>query len=150
MVDTNTYMRRSRVIPNFSFTTAGKELECKSRREERSKSPGPHTYKPKALLKRLPSATIGNTKRQLMEPEGDRATNPGPSDYKIERKFDNGPKYHIAQRYLKLLTTYNPGPSDYNYDPNQRLKNSTRVTIGKAEKVSCLVPREKSPGPSCY
>ena len=30
------------------------------------------------------------------------------------------------------------------------LKKQPRVLIGGARKVSCLVPREKSPGPQCY
>ena len=150
VVDTSTYLKRSRVIPSLSFTTAGKELESKTRRDERSKSPGPSNYRPQSacFLRRNPSCTIGNTKRILGE---SRVTSPGPSDYNIERSVGNGPRYHIANRYLKLLATYNqPGPSDYNYDPNMRLKRNTRVTIGAAPKVSCLVPRDKSPGPSCY
>jgi hypothetical protein len=92
----------------MSFTTAGKELESKTRREERAKSPGPSNYRPNSavFLKRSPSCTIGNTKRLLMGPTGDRLFSPGPSDYHIERSITNGPKYHIANRYLKLLQTY--------------------------------------------
>jgi hypothetical protein len=41
-----------------------------------------------------------------------------------------------------------PGPSDYN--PNDSLKKMPRATIGNEPKKSCLVPREKSPGPQCY
>jgi hypothetical protein len=102
VVDTKTYLKRSRVIPNMKFTTAGKELESKIRQEERAKSPGPTNYRPKSecFLKRSPSATIGNTKRVLLVP---RTAGPGPSDYNIPRSIGNGPKYHIAKRYLKLL-----------------------------------------------
>jgi hypothetical protein len=46
IVDTNTYMKRSRVIPSFCFSTAGKEFESKSRIDERAKSPGPTNYRP--------------------------------------------------------------------------------------------------------
>ena len=150
MVETKTYLRRSRVIPSCPFTTAGKDLESKSRREERAKSPGPSNYRPQSacILKKSPSCTIGNTKRVLGAPQGDRATAPGPSDYYIERSITNGPKYHIANRYMKMLSVYhNPGPSDYNFDPNLRLKKNIRVCIGAAKKISCLQPREISPGP---
>ena len=108
VVDTNTYLKRSRVIPSICFTTAGKELEGKTVREERAKSPGPSNYRPKSanFLKKSPSATIGNTKRILMAPQGDRLFSPGPSDYQLEKNTNNGPKYHIASRYLKLISSY--------------------------------------------
>jgi hypothetical protein len=137
----------------MTFTTAGKELESKTRREERAKSPGPTNYRPKSevYLKRSPSCTIGHTKRSLCSPSRDKQKMPGPCDYQIDRSITHGPKYHIANRFLKLLASHRqPGPSDYIYDPNVRLKRNTRVTIGGAKRVSCLIPREKSPGPFCY
>jgi hypothetical protein len=59
---------------------------------------------------------------------------------------------NMAGKYDKNADTSftNPGPQSYNYDPNMSLKKQPRVLIGAARKVSCLVPREKSPGPQCY
>jgi hypothetical protein len=87
-----------------------------------------------------------------MGPPEEIANNPGPSNYFIERPIGNGPKFHIAIKYKNLLgKNILPGPSDYKFDLEKHmLKRQTRVTIGNAKKVSCLVPRDKSPGPSCY
>jgi hypothetical protein len=78
-------MKRSSVIPNFRFTTAGENLQSEAKRLERSKSPGPSCYRPHsaALMNHIPSANIGNVKRQLMAPSDDVASRPGPSDYRI-------------------------------------------------------------------
>lgn len=40
-VDTQKFMKRTAVIPKFSFTTAGADLESKEKQQERAKSPGP-------------------------------------------------------------------------------------------------------------
>lgn len=64
-ISTNTFMKRSSVIPNFRFTTAGQNLQSEAKILERSKSPGPSCYRPHsaALMSHIPSANIGNTKR---------------------------------------------------------------------------------------
>ena len=49
-----------------------------------------------------------------------------------------------------MEAAFRPGPADYNTDRLNVLKKQPRVTIGNGKKDSCLVPREKSPGPSCY
>ena len=61
-------MKRTKVIPNFSFTTAGMSIET-SNQKERAKSPGPSCYRPKSavVLSKSPSATIGNTIRGIGE-----------------------------------------------------------------------------------
>jgi len=79
----------------------------------------------------------------------ERLLSPGPSDYTIDRSL-NWPSYHIWTKKTNDDKLVIPGPSDYNYDPMVSLKKQARVIIGNAKKVSCLVPRDKSPGPSCY
>lgn len=66
-VEVNKFKKRSSVIPEGTFTTAGKDLESIDKSRERAKSPGPNNYRPQsaAILSRNPSATIGNTKRSF-------------------------------------------------------------------------------------
>ena len=45
-VEVNKYRKRASVIPNFVFTTAGKDLESIDKSMERAKSPGPNKYRP--------------------------------------------------------------------------------------------------------
>ena len=150
-VPTDVFRTRRSIIPQMTFTLAGKDPESKKRSEERAKSPGPQHYRIQSatFLSRSPSACFGNTRREIAEKDSKTFRSPGPMDYMISRPVGNGPSYHIAKRYSVKLDLI-PGPSDYNFDPNMRLKVNPRITIGNAKKESCLVPRTKSPGPSCY
>lgn len=98
-------------------------------------------------MSKNPSATFGNTKRILIGERSSRLNYPGPGDYRTNTSTNNGPNYHIAQKYNSMKDNI-PGPSDYN--PLDSLKKMPRPTIGHSKKVSCLEPREKSPGPQEY
>jgi hypothetical protein len=62
-VDTNTYMKQSRVIPSISFPTQMRFSKSQEKFDVRGKSPAPNLYRPKsaAILLSSPSATIGRT-----------------------------------------------------------------------------------------
>lgn len=76
-----------------------------------------------------------------------RMASPGPMDYRA-RELPKGPCHNIAGKYdQNSAATQEPGPQSYNFNATQSLKVQPRATIGGARKVSCLVPRDKSPGP---
>lgn len=93
-VNTEVYKKRSSIIPKFAFTKELRLTKSADKLDCRSQSPGPNLYRPKseALLRKSPSATIGNYIRFNFKKERLKsAETPGPGQYDIRNKKRSGP-----------------------------------------------------------
>ena len=124
--------------PAYSFTNT-KKLEPP--KEDPLFNPGPQDYSPIVLTIRHPKATIGNSKRFIVETE----PLPGPGAYIIPSLFPKGFKYSIGHDSLenKFIST-TPGPGSYKTLTKSR---SCLYTFGLKPKKKEI---EKSPGPGDY
>jgi hypothetical protein len=118
-----------------------------------AQSPGPNSYQKTSLLKRGPSAVMGNAKAFSTT----RFTGPGPSDYNISyrNQLKNNPRITIGngkkdEREMKERAK-SPGPD--HYSPNRlKLKKRNVTIIFDQAKREGMISKNSSqtPGPGSY
>ena len=141
----NKFINKYNNNPQYSFGGDRKDRSY----DLKSHTPGPGQYEKKKVellsnKNNIPSFSFGKDSRDYNPCN----TMPGPGDYELKNKINNGPKYSMGIQFKKhKFDEDTPGPGLYAPNMNNK-RRATTVSIGKSARNE--INDNKVPGPGKY